>query len=67
MRTDGKGPADREIATIAKVCGEEHGGPNNPATVYGHFGSTKTCVRIGTSNTWVYDIRRAPTAKKGAW
>lgn len=64
---DGKGPADREIEVIAKVCNQEHGGPHNAATAYGHFGSTRTCVRIGKSNTWVYDVRRAPTTKKGTW
>lgn len=51
-------PKDRTILVKAKVCDETHGGPGNAATVYGHFGSTKTCVRIGMSNVWVFDLTR---------
>lgn len=63
MRTSGKGPTDRTIALTGKVCGDEHGGPNNAAEVYGHFGSTRVCTRVGMTSTWVYDLKRAPKRK----
>lgn len=38
-----------------KVCKEEHGSEDNPATVYGHHGSPRTCVRLHGIDIWVYD------------
>lgn len=48
----------KTIIVRARVCNKTHGGPGNAATVYGHFGSTQTCVRIGTSSVWVYGLTR---------
>lgn len=39
------------------VCHEEHGGENNAATVYGHRGSVRTCIRFYGTDTWIYDPR----------
>jgi hypothetical protein len=38
-----------------KVCKRDHGGPGNAATVYGHHGSMRTCIRIKATDEWVYD------------
>jgi hypothetical protein len=38
-----------------KVCDQEHGAKDNAATVYGHFGSPRTCIRIKGTDQWVYD------------
>jgi len=60
-RPDGQsGPPDRPIALVGQVCRmpEGHGGPNNDAEVYGHFASSRVCVRLGKTNTWVYGVRR---------
>lgn len=47
------------IALQAKVCPLGHGGPHNAALAYGHHGMTRTCLRVGMSDTWVYDIKKA--------
>ena len=41
-----------------RVCDLTHGSEDNPATVYGHHGSVRICLRLhGSSNTWIYDPR----------
>lgn len=49
----------REIAKRLDVCVLPHGGPDNSATVYGHFGrhSDRTCIRLHGTDTWVYSPR----------
>lgn len=51
----GKG---RKIRLVANICTEDHGGPNNSAEVYGHWGSSRTCVRLPGSDTWVFNVRK---------
>lgn len=41
------------------VCTEDHGGPHNSATFYGHFGRNDVCVRVGDSDVWVKNVREA--------
>jgi hypothetical protein len=36
-------------------CTEGHGATGNAATVYGHFGSNRTCIRLHGTRIWVYD------------
>ena len=38
-----------------EVCDLEHGHEGNAATVYGHHGSSRTCIRLKSTNEWVYD------------
>jgi hypothetical protein len=45
----------RRRITGLKVCTKNHGGPGNAATVYGHPGSVRVCIRLHNTNTWVYD------------
>lgn len=47
-------PADRVDVGLSK-CPLNHGGEGNPARVYGHHGSARTCIRIKSTNEWVYD------------
>lgn len=47
----------RTVKITATACTDEHGGPNNAATVYGHFGSTKVCVRVLGTDVWVFNIK----------
>lgn len=51
--------AGREITPTRqlKVCTQDHGGEFNAATVYGHHGSVRTCLRIFGNDQWVYDPR----------
>jgi hypothetical protein len=43
-----------DLSALA-VCDQEHGYEGNPTTVYGHHGSVRTCIRLKTTNQWVYD------------
>lgn len=45
----------RKMMQPLRVCGLDHGGPGN--SVYGHFGSMRTCIRLFDSDNWVYDPR----------
>lgn len=47
------------INLSARVCSAEHGGPNNAATVYGHYADlrNRTCMRLPGTDTWVYDLK----------
>ena len=38
-----------------RQCGLDHGGETNAATVYGHFGSPRNCLRMRDTDVWVYD------------
>lgn len=51
--------APRELTPTQqlKVCKQEHGLDGNAATVYGHHGSVRVCIRIFGTNKWVYDPR----------
>ena len=40
-----------------RECDQPHGGSGNPARVYGHHGSVRTCIRLYNSDVWVYDPR----------
>ena len=37
------------------VCDQDHGGPDNAATVYGHYGSVRVCIRLKDTDIWIYD------------
>jgi hypothetical protein len=37
-----------------ETCRLNHGWPGNAATVYGHPGSVRVCIRIHGTDTWVY-------------
>ena len=40
-----------------KVCTLDHGGDHNAASVYGHHGSVRICIRLFGADTWIYDPR----------
>lgn len=44
-----------DLTVRLTVCNEEHGGEGNPARVYGHHGSPRTCIRVKATDRWVYD------------
>lgn len=46
-----------DTITPLRVCDEDHGGPGNAATVYGHLASVRNCIRLFDTDTWVYDPR----------
>jgi hypothetical protein len=48
---------DSEITKALRVCDQPHGGPSNGASIYGHHGSVRTCIRLHGTDTWVYDPR----------
>lgn len=53
----GTGRAPAAVANLRR-CRLEHGGPANAATVYGHHGSQRVCIRLaGQGRIWVYDPR----------
>lgn len=37
-----------------RTCTKDHGGPGNSATVYGHHGSIRVCIKIRETGKWVY-------------
>lgn len=41
--------------TRLRTCNKDHGGPTNTATVYGHPGSVRVCIRRYGTDTWVFD------------
>lgn len=41
--------------SAVSVCDLDHGGDGNPARVYGHYGSRRTCIRLKATDEWVYD------------
>lgn len=38
-----------------RMCRLDHGGEGNSATVYGHHGSVRVCIRVRATDTWVFD------------
>lgn len=44
-------------ANALKVCEQPHGAEHNEASVYGHHGSRRTCIRLFGTDTWLYDPR----------
>lgn len=44
---------------VGKVCKNDHGNEGNTATFYGHYGRSDVCVRVGTTDVWVYDVQEA--------
>lgn len=47
-------PATGDEERLA-VCDRPHGNDGNPARVYGHHASPRTCIRIKATDQWVYD------------
>jgi hypothetical protein len=43
----------REVAKRVKVCTQDHGAPDNAATVYGHHAG-RTCIRLAGTHVWIY-------------
>jgi len=47
---------DAKVAAKAlRVCALTHGNEGNAATVYGHHGSPRACIRLRDNGQWVYD------------
>ncbi len=45
---------ERDAARV-EACDLDHGWDDNPARVYGHYGSPRTCIRLRATDEWVYD------------
>jgi len=45
----------KALSVSLRVCDDDHGGPNNAASVYGHHGSRRTCIRIKDTDLWVFN------------
>jgi hypothetical protein len=41
--------------TRLRTCRLAHGGPSNAASVYGHHGSVRVCIRLHGTTVWIYD------------
>lgn len=37
------------------VCDQTHGEEDNAASVYGHYGSVRICIRLKGTDIWIYD------------
>lgn len=48
----------REIVKHIRVCTEDHGGPHNAATVYGHYANlgNRSCLRLIGTDVWIYTV-----------
>jgi hypothetical protein len=47
-------PSTNPFESLA-VCDQTHGDEHNSATVYGHYGSVRICIRLKDTDIWVYD------------
>lgn len=47
---------EQSIVLMAKICSREHGGDQNKAEVYGHWGDKRNCLRIDGTDVWIYDV-----------
>jgi hypothetical protein len=48
-------PATGDEERGLAVCDIDHGHEGNPARVYGHHGSPRTCIRLKATDQWAYD------------